>query len=64
MNTKDPVCGMYVESTAATAQEIYRARTYYFCSNHCRNEFKKAPQNYTTATATPKACCGGQHSPN
>ena len=64
MNTKDPVCGISVESATAAAQEIYQAKTYYFCSTHCRNEFKKAPQNYTKVATATKACCGGHHSPN
>ncbi len=59
MNTIDPVCGMSVESTKASGQETFQGKTYFFCSTHCRDEFKKAPQKYTSATAKPAGCCGG-----
>lgn len=59
MNATDPVCGMSVESTTAAAQEVYRGKTYFFCSTHCRDEFKKAPQKFTGPAAKPQGCCGG-----
>ena len=44
--TKDPVCGMQVDSTAAAATSEYKGKKYYFCSAHCKKEFDKNPQKY------------------
>ncbi len=42
---QDPVCKMEVENT--TPFKInYRGITYYFCSSHCLEEFKKDPLKY------------------
>lgn len=59
MKTTDPVCGMSVESEKAAAQETFQGKTYFFCSTHCRDEFKQAPQKHTSPMAKPKGCCGG-----
>jgi Cu+-exporting ATPase len=55
--TKDPICGMTVdEATAVRAERD--GKTYYFCSESCRQKFVSAP-----AGAQPKGksggCCGG-----
>ena len=42
---KDPSCGMDVDPAAATAagnSEIYQGTTYYFCSQSCKQTFRKA----------------------
>jgi Cu(I)/Ag(I) efflux system membrane fusion protein len=47
---KDPVCGMQVsveEAVAAGRTSEHRGRTYYFCSDGCRETFEKAPQKFT-----------------
>ena len=36
--TKDPVCGMTVDETTALHAER-DGKTYYFCSDHCRQKF-------------------------
>ena len=46
---KDPVCGMDVDPEYAAASETYGGKTYYFCSTHCRDAFKAAPEKYLTA---------------
>ncbi len=54
--TKDPVCGMTVD--AATAIHAERdGRTWYFCSDHCRQKFFSTP---TSSTPAEKGggCCG------
>lgn len=43
---KDPVCGMDVEEDRAAAKSIYKDKTYYFCSAHCKAEFDKEPEKY------------------
>ena len=55
-NTKDPICGMTVDK--ATALHAERdGKTFYFCSDHCRQKFLAAP-----AGAKPEekshGCCG------
>jgi Cu+-exporting ATPase len=54
--TKDPICGMTVDE--ATALHTERdGKTFYFCSDHCRQKFLSTP-----AGAKPKdksgGCCG------
>lgn len=40
----DPVCGMTVAVTADAITREYDGKTYYFCGEHCANNFMKAPQ--------------------
>lgn len=40
---KDPVCGMIAKGEI---QYEYKGQLFYFCSNFCRNEFQKSPENY------------------
>jgi P-type Cu+ transporter len=40
----DPVCGMYVDERTSTLTAVVRGRTYYFCSETCRETFT-APEN-------------------
>ena len=54
--TKDPICGMTVdEATALHAERD--GKTFYFCSDHCRQKFLS-----TLADAKPEeksgGCCG------
>jgi YHS domain-containing protein len=54
--TKDPICGMTVdEATALPAERD--GKTFYFCSDHCREKFLSTP-----AGAKPEGksgcCCG------
>ncbi len=54
--TKDPICGMTVdEATALHAERD--GKTFYFCSDHCRQKFLSTP-----ADAKPEeksgGCCG------
>ena len=35
----DPVCGMFVDETTSTLKALVRGRTYYFCSETCRETF-------------------------
>ncbi|RSX50593.1 ATPase [Bifidobacterium goeldii] len=40
----DPVCGMTVAVNADAITREYEGKTYYFCGEHCANNFAKAPQ--------------------
>ncbi len=42
---KDPVCGMSV-TTASAHQHSHQGKTYYFCSQRCKEKFATDPQSY------------------
>src|SRR6185503_5645149 len=42
----DPVCGMTVEPHSAAGSYEYKGETYYFCSRHCLEKFRKAPDTF------------------
>jgi len=46
VTVKDPVCGMELEPATAYGKTEYAGRTFYFCSKHCEEEFKKNPEKY------------------
>jgi Cu+-exporting ATPase len=59
MATKDPVCGMNVDSTRPKGgSHDYQGTTYYFCSAHCREKFAVAPETFEKAAAVPPAAPG------
>ena len=43
---KDPVCGMNFRDEEAEATFMYKGKTYYFCSEACKEEFEQAPQDF------------------
>jgi YHS domain-containing protein len=43
---RDLVCGMYLDKDAIRSTDVYKGKTYYFCSNTCKKEFESAPQRY------------------
>jgi YHS domain-containing protein len=47
---KDPVCGMSVKPADARFKSEYQGKTYYFCSEGCKQKFDKEPARY----AAPK----------
>ena len=42
----DPVCGMRIDEDDAAATAEYEGRTYYFCSEACRDSFVSDPASY------------------
>ncbi|MHB8432319.1 MAG: YHS domain-containing protein [Candidatus Tyrphobacter sp.] len=46
MQVIDPVCGMQIESTTATATEGAGDQRLYFCSASCRDKFRANPDRY------------------
>ena len=40
----DPACGM--EASADLFKADYKGKSYYFCSDHCQEQFKKDPEAY------------------
>jgi uncharacterized protein len=43
---KDPVCRMRVDRYATPHRSIFEGRTYYFCSDGCRQEFDTRSEHY------------------
>lgn len=54
--TKDPVCGMTVDEATALHAE-HDGKTFYFCTDHCRQKFLSTPAG-TKPEGTPRGCCG------
>jgi YHS domain-containing protein len=50
----DPVCGMNVDEASAPARSEYQGRTYYFCSESCKDEFDKDPQSFAENVEGPE----------
>ncbi len=45
----DPVCSMEIEERTAEFASEYDGKTYYFCSEHCKEEFENDPEEYVAA---------------
>lgn len=43
---KDPVCGMEFRAGDAAASEEHEGRTFYFCSDACRDAFVDDPDRW------------------
>ena len=48
VTVNDPVCGMEIEPATAYGKTEYAGKTYYFCSQHCLEEFNKDPEKYVS----------------
>ena len=46
MMAKDPVCGMQVEPAQAAGKLEHGGKSYFFCSGHCLEAFRKEPERY------------------
>jgi Cu+-exporting ATPase len=54
--TKDPICGMTVDvATALSAERV--GKMYYFCCDHCRQEFLSTPTG-SKPESKSGCCCG------
>ena len=45
---KDPVCNMNVDEKTTKLKSDYAGKTFYFCSQPCKNTFDKNPAKYTS----------------
>ncbi|MEO7862114.1 MAG: YHS domain-containing protein, partial [Nitrospirales bacterium] len=58
---KDPVCGMDIETAAATGRTEHNGQTYYFCGSMCKEKFDLNPEQFVgTSAGTPRTsqgCC-------
>lgn len=48
MAVKDPVCGMEIEEDDAVGTAEHEGRSYYFCSEDCKQEFEADPSAYAS----------------
>ena len=55
MPTTDPVCGMEIENSSASAKEEFEGQIYFFCSEHCHRRFVEAPERYARPAASAEA---------
>ena len=53
VTTRDPVCGMTVDTATAQHKYSYGRNLYYFCCPHCVEKFKADPEKYLTKPAAP-----------
>ncbi|HVD04081.1 MAG TPA: permease [Candidatus Dormibacteraeota bacterium] len=51
--TRDPVCGMTVDSAAAAGHAGYAGREYHFCSTGCRDRFTDSPEDFLDQGSAP-----------
>jgi Cu+-exporting ATPase len=45
--TKDPVCGMNVNSEQSHYKSEHQGKKYAFCSQQCLDKFKKNPDQFS-----------------
>ncbi|OFZ59891.1 MAG: hypothetical protein A3D92_01230 [Bacteroidetes bacterium RIFCSPHIGHO2_02_FULL_44_7] len=43
---KDPICGMLVDPKTTFYQSTYKEKKYYFCSEHCKQQFDENPNQF------------------
>ena len=55
--TKDPICAMTVDETTALHAER-DGKTFYFCSDHCREKFLSASAGAKPDKKSGGFCCG------
>jgi len=51
--TRDPVCGMSVDSRKAAVHLEHRGETYFFCAKGCAQKFSANPERYLNRSPTP-----------
>jgi len=49
--TTDPVCGMQVDEEMDMIKVDYKDKTYYFCSEECKERFQLYPEIYAQQAA-------------
>jgi xanthine dehydrogenase accessory factor len=49
IESKDPICGMLVDSVTAKFRSEFSGRTVYFCCRHCKEMFDQDPERYRAA---------------
>ncbi len=60
VKVKDPVCGMEVDADKATLSSEHMGKSFYFCSENCKEAFEMNPMHYMTKEKKEKkshGCC-------
>src|SRR5262245_20802051 len=52
IESKDPICGMMVDSVTAKFRSQFGERAVYFCCRHCKEMFDEDPERYRGALAS------------
>lgn len=52
----DPTCGMKIKKSEAKINYEYEGKTYYFCSEECKEKFVKEPEKYIKKEAEAVTC--------
>ena len=52
--TRDPVCGMEIETERASNSTRYGLVTYYFCSTDCYRKFREKPEYFAEIDRSEK----------
>lgn len=47
----DPVCKMTIDPAQAPATSEWKGQKFYFCSERCKEQFEKSPQQYAGRVA-------------
>ncbi len=42
----DPICGMEIDKSEATATSEHMGKTFYFCAQGCKRQFEEDPMKY------------------
>ena len=50
--TRDPVCGMQIQSERPSYSADYGPDTYYFCSKECYRRFQEKPESFAEVART------------
>ena len=48
---RDPVCNMEIDEHSAAGRSQYQGQTYYFCTESCKEEFDRNPEQYANQGA-------------
>lgn len=51
---RDPVCNMQIDEAKNNRPLAYNDRVYYFCSEGCRAEFQRHPEEYAENDSAEK----------
>lgn len=56
---KDPICGVNVDEKTGTLKSEYMGKTYYFCSQPCKEVFEKNPKRFAEDSEDEEdnCCC-------
>jgi YHS domain-containing protein len=50
IESRDPICGMSVDTTNARYKSVHEEKTFYFCCLRCKETFDRSPHLYLETT--------------